>query len=593
MSTINNWKFTNHDNNGCSWETNSQTGEILGKSKEIFKSKIDAIHNANLLGFDGGFSNTLKWTIFEEADGWHWKALKKNTDNLVALAHKPFINVKDAFENAFLYGCPKEYVTPTGVNYNIAKSAGIVAAGQNNKTISNNQNADENSAGIFEPDQLVDNQNVEPEIKNNKTNTGQKVQVVEVTEAKPNMTNTDTISKVAGVTAGVAGMANAAKNNVVSSNHFKSSPTIQSDKVENIIEEKTGNNFWNWFLPLLLLLGLLLWWLPSVLGKKAEAPKVDLNNANSMTIKSNTTDITATLKNANLSKLNIALGLSGLNDTINKSEPSYLLAPTDEAFDKLPDGTLDNLAKPENKSQLIDLLKGHLIPGKFDLETVKKQSVITAASGKTWPVRLENEKLMVNGVEVDANIDATAGDISILKIPAFLLPLTTSISSTQSTTSISTIAPVSTASETPKVQANRVIELLQKQGNYNTLIKALEVADLKSAFDNNNEFTIFAPTDEAFGRLPAGVLDSLLQPENKPKLQNVLKYHVTSGKKVFADFQANQTVQTLNGQSVNLTLDKEHFGQVKGVNNAAQAPIPDINEGNVIVHVLPTEILLP
>ncbi len=529
MSTIHNWKFTNHDKNSCSWETVSQSEELLGKSKETFKSKIDAIDNANLVGFNGFFSDTLQWTIFEEIDGWHWKAEKKQNGTLIAVSHVPFVNVKDAFENAFLYGCPKEYVTSQGVSYNMAKSADV---------------------GVSVFSQSVEVKNTDSEVKTNNHQFNQTI------ETKPT---------------------------------YK----FDSNKVE-VIDDQNENIFWTWLLPLLILLGLLLWWLPSVLGKKSETPQVDSNNISS-TIKG--TDIISALKTLNSSNLNTAVELAGIAETVNKAGSSYLLAPTNEAFAKLPAGTLGNLLKPENKLQLINLLKSHLIPGKFDLETLKKQTIITNASDQTWSVKFENEKLMINGVEVDTQVDATTGDISVLQIPAVLLPINTNMqpdnSTMASSSNSSSVTSMSITAEIPKVMSNKTVELLEKQGNFTILLKALELSDLKSAFANDNEFTILAPSDEAFGKLPTGILESLAKPENKTKLQNILKYHLVQGKKTFTDFQNNQTVETLNGQPVTLTLDGNGIGQIKGVNNTAQAPIPDIIDGNIILHVLPNEILLP
>jgi uncharacterized surface protein with fasciclin (FAS1) repeats len=98
---------------------------------------------------------------------------------------------------------------------------------------------------------------------------------------------------------------------------------------------------------------------------------------------------------------------------------------------------------------------------------------------------------------------------------------------------------------------------------------------------------VFAPTDEAFAKLPAGTLESLLKPENKAKLAGILTYHVVSGKVVAADVVKLTSAETVNGQSVEIAVDG---GKVKV--DGANVVKTDVGASNGVIHVIDT-VLLP
>ena len=89
-------------------------------------------------------------------------------------------------------------------------------------------------------------------------------------------------------------------------------------------------------------------------------------------------------------------------------------------------------------------------------------------------------------------------------------------------------------------------------GNFNTLVAAVKAAGLVDTLKGPGPFTVFAPTDEAFAKLPPGTLESLLKPESKAKLQSILKYHVVAGKVLAKDVVKVQSVQTVEGQSITI-----------------------------------------
>ena len=133
-----------------------------------------------------------------------------------------------------------------------------------------------------------------------------------------------------------------------------------------------------------------------------------------------------------------------------------------------------------------------------------------------------------------------------------------------------------------------IIDTAVAAGQFTTLAKALEAAGLIDALKGQGPFTVFAPTDEAFAKLPAGTIESLMQPENKEKLKSILLYHVVAG-----NFPASEVVK-LNNQSVK-TLEGSFLKVLTkgGVRvNDANVTKTDIQASNGVIHVIDA-VLLP
>jgi uncharacterized surface protein with fasciclin (FAS1) repeats len=124
-------------------------------------------------------------------------------------------------------------------------------------------------------------------------------------------------------------------------------------------------------------------------------------------------------------------------------------------------------------------------------------------------------------------------------------------------------------------------------GKFTTLVAAVKAAGLVDTLEGPGPFTVFAPTDEAFAKLPAGTLDALLKPENKAKLQSILTYHVVAGKVMAADVVKLTSAKTLEGQSIRI---KTVNGGVM-VDNAHVIKT-DIVTSNGVIHVIDA-VLLP
>jgi uncharacterized surface protein with fasciclin (FAS1) repeats len=124
-------------------------------------------------------------------------------------------------------------------------------------------------------------------------------------------------------------------------------------------------------------------------------------------------------------------------------------------------------------------------------------------------------------------------------------------------------------------------------GHFTTLVAAVKAAGLVETLKGPGPFTVFAPTDEAFAKLPPGTLESLLKPENKAQLQNILKYHVVAGKVMADDVMKLSSAKTVEGQSIAI---KTMNGGVM-VNNVHVVKT-DIIASNGVIHVIDA-VMLP
>ena len=132
-----------------------------------------------------------------------------------------------------------------------------------------------------------------------------------------------------------------------------------------------------------------------------------------------------------------------------------------------------------------------------------------------------------------------------------------------------------------------IVDVAVKAGSFNTLAAALQAAGLVETLKSEGPFTVFAPTDEAFAKLPEGTVENLLKPENKDQLIAILTYHVVAGS-VTADQVVNlESADTVQGTSVQISVE---YGKVR-INNAT-VTATDIEATNGIIHVIDT-VLLP
>lgn len=256
------------------------------------------------------------------------------------------------------------------------------------------------------------------------------------------------------------------------------------------------------------------------------------------------------------STLATALTKADLVDALQGPGPFTVFAPTDEAFAKLPAGTLETLLKPENKSQLQAILKYHVVAGKKKAEKVVKSSGLTTLEGQRVDFKVKGDKVMIDGAQiVKTDIKASNGVIHV--IDSVILPASDNI--------------VTTASNAKQ---------------FNTLLTAAKAAGLADVLANDGPFTVFAPTDEAFAAL-GDTVGELLQPENKQKLADILKYHVVSGRVYSTDAVAAGKAKTLEGNAIKIKAKEGHV-----LINSAKVVSADLDASNGVIHVIDA-VLLP
>lgn len=131
-----------------------------------------------------------------------------------------------------------------------------------------------------------------------------------------------------------------------------------------------------------------------------------------------------------------------------------------------------------------------------------------------------------------------------------------------------------------------IVDTAVQAGSFNTLVAAVQAADLADTLKGEGPFTVFAPTDDAFAKLPAGTVEELLKPENKSKLQAILTYHVVAGKYMAKDVVTMKEAKTVNGESFMISMKSDTVM----VDNAKVVKT-DIECSNGVIHVIDSVIM--
>jgi transforming growth factor-beta-induced protein len=256
-----------------------------------------------------------------------------------------------------------------------------------------------------------------------------------------------------------------------------------------------------------------------------------------------------------------ALTAADLVTTLKGAGPFTVFAPTDAAFAKLPAGTVENLLKPENKATLQSILTYHVVAGKVLAADVVKLTKATTLQGQDVAISVSGSTVKVNDATVTA-VDVMASNGVIHVIDTVLMP--------------------------PAAPALKdIVDTAVAAGSFKTLAAALTAADLVTTLKGVGPFTVFAPTDAAFAKLPAGTVENLLKPENKAMLQSILTYHVVAGKVLAADVVRLTKATTLQGQDVAISVS----GSTVKVNDATVTAV-DVMASNGVIHVIDT-VLMP
>ena len=248
---------------------------------------------------------------------------------------------------------------------------------------------------------------------------------------------------------------------------------------------------------------------------------------------------------------------AGLVDTLATGGPFTVFAPTDAAFAKVPKATLDALAADPAKLKAVLLY--HVVPGRVTAADVVKLTSAKTAEGRSLGIKVVNGSVFVDGAQVTTpDVEATNGVIHV--IDSVLIP------------------KEATAPKT-------IVQTAVAAGSFKTLASLLKKAGLVGTLQGKGPFTVFAPTDAAFAKLPKATLAALAK--NKAKLRSVLLYHVVKGDVSAAKVVTLRSAKTLNGKAVSI--------RVNGGNvlvGGARVTTADVKASNGVIHVV-NKVLIP
>jgi uncharacterized surface protein with fasciclin (FAS1) repeats len=144
----------------------------------------------------------------------------------------------------------------------------------------------------------------------------------------------------------------------------------------------------------------------------------------------------------------------------------------------------------------------------------------------------------------------------------------------------------------PMYPSKNIVENAVNSKDHTTLVAAVKAAGLVDTLASKGPFTVFAPTNAAFGKLPAGTVDNLVKPENKATLTKILTYHVVPGKLNAADLTDGKKLKTVEGEMLTVKLDGKKVWIVDAKGGTSAVTIPDVNQSNGVIHVVDT-VLMP
>jgi uncharacterized surface protein with fasciclin (FAS1) repeats len=160
------------------------------------------------------------------------------------------------------------------------------------------------------------------------------------------------------------------------------------------------------------------------------------------------------------------------------------------------------------------------------------------------------------------------------------------------------VAPVDAQEKTVMVggaamfPSKNIIQNAVNSKDHTTLVAAVKAAGLVSTLEGKGPFTVFAPTNAAFGKLPAGTVDNLVKPENKATLTKILTYHVVAGKLAASDLTDGKMLKTVEGEELTVKKDGGKTWIVDAKGDTAAITITNVNQSNGVIHVIDT-VLLP
>jgi uncharacterized surface protein with fasciclin (FAS1) repeats len=328
------------------------------------------------------------------------------------------------------------------------------------------------------------------------------------------------------------------------------------------IAMKAGINFLNILTGTLLVTGVLVLTAPTIYAIPCDccgcSDSTAKNAGDGCKEEKGMTIVDIAAGNDSFKTLVAAVKASGLVDTLKGPGPFTVFAPTDEAFAKIPKEDFRALLKPENRDKLSAILTYHVVAGTVKAERVVKLSEATTVNGQKVSIKTREGKVYVDKAQV-VKTDILASNGVIHVIDTVLMP----------------------------DFKKDIVDTAVNAGTFQTLVAAVKAAGLVETLKGDGPFTVFAPSDEAFAKLPPETLRELLKPENKDKLIAILTYHVLAGEVLSDRVAHSSSAKTVNGQNVGFAMRGDNVYVDK-----AMVVKADIPTSNGVIHVIDT-VLMP
>lgn len=277
---------------------------------------------------------------------------------------------------------------------------------------------------------------------------------------------------------------------------------------------------------------------------------------------------------SNLSTLVTAVKAADLVDTLKSAGPFTVFGPNNDAFAALPNGTVDTLLRPEGKVNLQEILKYHVVPGKFLISDLKDGQMLSTVQGEMLKVTKTNGQVMINGAEIETgDVIQSNGVAHVIK--KVLLP-----------------PSEVTVGGSAMVRTQNVVTNASKATNLSTLVTAVKAAGLVETLQGPGPFTVFAPDNNAFAKLPAGTVETLVKPESKDTLTKILTYHVVSGKYLASSLKDGQVLTTVQGQTLTVSRMNDKIMLKSSTGNTVTITQSDVIQSNGVAHVIDS-VLMP
>lgn len=253
------------------------------------------------------------------------------------------------------------------------------------------------------------------------------------------------------------------------------------------------------------------------------------------------------------STLVAAVVAAELDDDLSGTGPFTVFAPTNDAFNALPDGVVSYLLTDAGKPALIEVLLYHVVAGEYEAADLSDGDTLTTLQGGTLDVQIDGTVMINDATVTTADISADNGVIH--EIDTVLVPILD------------------------------IVDTAIFAGSFDTLVTALQLTGLDGALKVSGPFTVFAPTDDAFAALDPDTLAFLL--DNLGKLAEILQYHVVSGEYMSGDVVAAGTLETLQGSDLCVMTNGGVW--IDG----AEIVVVDIECSNGVIHVIDAVMIPP